>query len=58
MGALINALLIILGSMIGQLIGNKLNEKSQTQLMQAMGLAVIYLAISSALIKYTFIFLQ
>lgn len=49
MGALINALLIILGSMIGQLIGNKLNEKSQTQLMQAMGLAVIYLAISSSL---------
>ncbi|MGN1398830.1 MAG: DUF554 domain-containing protein [Erysipelotrichaceae bacterium] len=49
MGALINAVLIVFGSMIGQLIGKNLKEKTQTQLMQAMGLAVIYIAISSAL---------
>ena len=49
MGALINAILIIIGCMIGQLIGNKLNSNVQKQLMHAMGLAVVYVSISSML---------
>ena len=49
MGALINGILIIAGAIIGQLIGKYLKEEHCNQLYQAMGLAVLYIAISSML---------
>ncbi len=49
MGALINGGLIILGAFVGQIIGKYLKEDISQQLYKAMGLAVIYIAISSML---------
>ncbi len=49
MGALFNGLLIIVGAIIGQIIGKYLKEDTCRQLYQAMGLAVIYIGISSML---------
>lgn len=49
MGAFLNGLLIIIGAIVGLIIGGKINSKVQNQIMQAMGLAVIYISISSML---------
>lgn len=48
-GAIINALLIVVGTTVGMIIGKLLKEELQNQLLIAMGLCVIYIGIDGAL---------
>ncbi len=48
-GAMINAMLIILGTTIGMVVGKFLKEELQNQLVIAMGLCVIYIGIDGML---------
>lgn len=48
-GAMINAVLIILGTTIGMVVGKFLKEELQNQLVIAMGLCVIYIGIDGML---------
>jgi uncharacterized membrane protein YqgA involved in biofilm formation len=48
-GAMINAVLIILGTTIGMVVGKFLKEELQNQLVIAMGMCVIYIGIDGML---------
>ena len=48
-GAIINSALVILGTTVGMIIGKFLSEEIQNQLVIAMGLCVIYIAIEGML---------
>ncbi len=51
MGTLINALAIIAGGICGILFGNRLSQRFRTTLMQANGVAVLFVGIAGALEK-------
>lgn len=48
-GTLINAILIVIGGIVGCLVGHKIPEKMKTIVMQASALAVVYIGISGAM---------
>lgn len=49
MGAIVNALLIVVGSSIGLLIKQGIKEKIHTRLMQAIGLVVLSIGVKGAM---------
>ena len=51
MGTLINAVLIILGGLLGSLLGKKLNTQFQNTLMLANAVAVLFIGMGGALSK-------
>ncbi|HQB31804.1 MAG TPA: DUF554 domain-containing protein [Erysipelotrichaceae bacterium] len=48
-GAIINAVLVVLGTAVGMIIGRFLKEELQNQLVIAMGLCVIYIGVDGML---------
>ena len=49
LGTLVNTAAIIIGSILGLIAGNRVRERYKTSLMQALGLAVIFVGLKSAL---------
>lgn len=49
MGAIVNSVVVIIGSLIGLVIGHRLSEKLNVALMQGIGLAVLTIGISGAI---------
>lgn len=49
MGAIVNSVVIIIGSLLGLLIGQRLSEKLNLALMQGIGLVILTLGVSGAI---------